>query len=56
MLDLIEDRSKLDYFRSNAQAEASNYTFVKYRANLLQFLYDVDGFVGGCNGSEAEDG
>lgn len=42
MLELIEDRDRLDYFRANAQAEAARYTFANYRANVLDFLRTVD--------------
>lgn len=41
MMSVIEDRSRLDHFRSNAQAEAQNYTFARYRDNIAKVLAEA---------------
>lgn len=38
MQALIDDRDMLDRFRSNAQAEARNYSFARYRENIAALL------------------
>jgi len=38
MLQAIEDRDRLDTWRANAQAEAQNYTFARYRDNIGALL------------------
>lgn len=41
MLKVVEDRDLLDHFRSNAQAQATQYTFARYRENIAALLGDV---------------
>lgn len=41
MVELVEDRDKLDHFRAHAQAEAQNYTFARYRDNIANLLGEV---------------
>lgn len=41
MMTAIEDRSRLDGWRANAQAEARNYSFARYRDNIGQLLADL---------------
>lgn len=38
MLQLIEDRDRLDHYRAHAQAEARNYSFARYRENIAALL------------------
>ncbi len=38
---LIEDRERLDHYRSHAQAEARNYTFARYRENIAGLLSSI---------------
>lgn len=38
MRTAIDDRGKLDYWRSNAQAQAVQYNFAAYRTNIADFL------------------
>lgn len=41
MMEVIEDRDRLDHFRAHAQAEATNYTFARYRDNIAALLADI---------------
>ena len=41
MLQAIEDRDRLDRWRANAQAEAQNYTFARYRDNIGAMLAEL---------------
>jgi glycosyltransferase involved in cell wall biosynthesis len=41
MMAAIEDRDRLDGWRSHAQAEARNYTFAHYRQNIAQLLNEL---------------
>lgn len=41
MMKVVEDRSLLDHFRANAQSEAENYTFARYRDNIGSFLQEI---------------
>lgn len=41
MMSVIEDRDRLDHFRSHAQAEAQNYTFARYRDNIAKVLAEA---------------
>lgn len=38
MMSVIEDRDRLDHFRSHAQGEARRYTFARYRDNIAALL------------------
>lgn len=41
MRDLIDDRDRLDHYRANAQAEAANYSFARYRENIAALLAEA---------------
>jgi glycosyltransferase involved in cell wall biosynthesis len=41
VMSAIEDRHKVQYWRSNAQAEAGNYSFARYRAAIGQLLDEL---------------
>lgn len=41
MMTAIEDRDRLDWWRSNAQASAQRFTFARYRDNIAEFLQDL---------------
>jgi glycosyltransferase involved in cell wall biosynthesis len=41
MRSLIEDRDRLDHYRSHAQGEARSYTFARYRENIARLLDSV---------------
>ena len=41
MLTVIEDRERLDSWRANAQGEAQNYSFARYRANIAALLGEL---------------
>lgn len=41
MMAAVEDRNRLDHWRSHAQAEAANYTFDRYRENIAALLADM---------------
>ena len=41
LLTAIEDRDLLDSWRANAQAEAQNYTFARYRKNIAVLLGEL---------------
>jgi glycosyltransferase involved in cell wall biosynthesis len=38
----IRDRDRLDHWRAHAQAEAQNYSFVRYRDNIAALLKDLE--------------
>lgn len=42
MLQVIEDRDKLDHFRAHAQGEARNYSFARYRENIAALLGEIE--------------
>ncbi|MEO0031017.1 MAG: hypothetical protein RIS94_775 [Pseudomonadota bacterium] len=42
MLAVIEDRDRLNHFRTHAQAEARNYAFSRYRENIAALLHDLE--------------
>lgn len=41
MLEVIENRDRLDHFRAHAQAEARKYTFASYCSNIATMLDEV---------------
>lgn len=41
MIEVIEDRDRLDHFRANSQEEAKKYTFSRYRQNIASLLLEV---------------
>ena len=41
MMSVIEDRDRLDWWRSNAQASAQRFTFARYRDNIADLLQDL---------------